>query len=79
MNILAFILVSLILGGLYFFLGGVIRDGLKTGKIRHTDSKTLCDKAKNPLGYWLLILWFAIIMLFCLIAWLKALFGILLG
>ena len=79
MHILAFILVSLLLGGLYFFLGRVIADGLKTGKIRHTDSKSLCDKAKNPVGYWLLILWFAVIMLACLIAWLKALFGILLG
>ncbi|MBL1146809.1 MAG: hypothetical protein HND56_09885 [Pseudomonadota bacterium] len=79
MNILAFILISLFLGGLYFFLGRVILDGLKTGKIRHTDSKSLCDKAKNPAGYWLLILWFAVIMLFCLIAWLKVLFRVLLG
>jgi len=78
MHILAFLFLSLILGGLYFFLGRVIINGLKTGKIRHTHSKNLCDKTKNPVGYWLLILWFSIIMLSCLIVWLKALLGILL-
>lgn len=79
MHILAFILVSLVFGGLYIFLGRIIANGLKTGKIRHTDSKSLCDKSKNPAGYWLLILWFAVIMLFCLLAWLKALFAIFLA
>ena len=79
MRIPAFILISFILGGLYFFLGRIVMNGLKTGKIRHTNSKSLCDKTKNPAGYWLLVLWFTIIMLCCLIAWLKVLVATFLG
>jgi hypothetical protein len=53
------IIVTFVIGWLGWFLGRTLVDGLRTGKIRHTDSKSRCDRKKNPLGYWALVCFFA--------------------
>jgi len=45
------IIVTFVIGWLAWILGRTLVDGLRTGKIRHTDSKKRCDRKKNPLGY----------------------------
>jgi hypothetical protein len=58
-QIVRLIFITSIAGGLVWFLGKTIFQGIKTGAIRHTDSTQVCRKDKNPAGFW------ALIVLFC--------------
>ena len=59
---------TLMLGFVGYF-GTIIVGGLRTGKIHHTGSTQVCDRRKNPLGYWALVLLFAGFSLLCIVAW----------
>ena len=51
MQILRLIIVSLVCGGLVWFLSANLISGLRTGKIGHTDSSQICDWRKQPVYF----------------------------
>jgi len=57
-QILRIILVSAIAGWLCWGLVKAVIDGVRTGKIHHTDSTTVCCRKKNPVGFWSLVVLF---------------------
>lgn len=60
------LLVTLLTGALLGWLGRILWQGLRTGKMRHTDSRRYCSRQQNPLGYWALVLLFATLCGLCL-------------
>jgi hypothetical protein len=55
MQILRIIVVSAIAGWLCWWLGKTVIDGIRTGKIHHTDSTKVCCRNRNPAGFWALV------------------------
>ncbi len=49
---------TLVCWGLALFLGYVVAMGLRTGKIRHSDSSSFVARAKNPAAFWALVVLF---------------------
>jgi len=58
MQLLRIVGVSAIAGWLCWLLGKTVIDGIKTGKIHHTDSTKVCHRKRNPAGFWALVLIF---------------------
>lgn len=58
MQIVRIIAVSGIAGWLCWFLGKTVVDGIRTGAIHHTNSKKVCRRKKNPVGFWALVVLF---------------------
>ncbi len=71
-QIVRVIVVTLVIGGVAWVLGWALVDGLRTGKIRHTDSRRKCDRKKNPFGYWALVCLFCGLLALLGWAWVKA-------
>lgn len=59
MQIFRIVLVILVMGGTAILLGHTVYDGLKTGKIKYSESRNRCERKANPWGYWGLIALFA--------------------
>jgi hypothetical protein len=59
MQILRIIIVTIVIGWLAGVLGTALINGLRTGKIRHTDSRKRYDRRKAPFAYWALVCLFA--------------------
>lgn len=68
MELVRFLLICLVCGGLALFLGRILSSGLRSGRIAHSDSSSFCLREKNPFGYWLLVFLFSGILLGCLAA-----------
>ena len=58
-QIVRIVVATIVIGWLAWFLGWTLVDGLRTGKIRHTDSVMKCDRKKTPFGYWALVCLFS--------------------
>lgn len=69
MNWFRLIIISVICGWLIIFLGRVVFNGFRSGRIAHTDSSSFCKKQENPLRYWALVVLFSIIIFGCIFAW----------
>ena len=59
MQIIRLIVVTIIAGGLIWFLGRTVVAGITSGAIRHTDSTRTCRRDKNPAGFWALVALFS--------------------
>lgn len=59
LTLLAFLLYV----GFSFLMGYHVVQGLKTGKIAHTDGRQFADRRKQPLFFWFLIFLFTGFML----------------
>lgn len=55
-----FIIGALIYGLLSAYLLRVVYNGLRTGKIAHTDSRQMACRQKQPLLYWFLVVLFTL-------------------
>ena len=55
-----FIVGALIYGLLSAYLLRVVYNGLRTGKIAHTDSRQMACRQKQPLLYWFLVVLFTL-------------------
>jgi hypothetical protein len=53
--ILRISLATAVAGGLSWFLGKIVIDGIRTGSIRHTDSSKVCRRQEHPFGFWCLV------------------------
>jgi uncharacterized membrane-anchored protein len=53
------IVVITIAGGLAIFLMREVVLGIRTGRIRHTDSRSICSRAKSPVLFWFLVALFS--------------------
>lgn len=60
------LLVTLLTGALLGWLGRILWQGLRSGKMRHSDSRRYCSRQQYPLGYWALVLLFATLCGLCL-------------
>ena len=58
-QIIRLIVVTVVAGGLVWFLGRTVIQGIQTGAIRHTDSIRACRRDKNPAGFWALVALFS--------------------
>lgn len=56
---LRIIVATVVVLGLAWLLGKTVVDGIRTGAIRHTDSTSRCQRQKNPIGFWTLVLLFS--------------------
>jgi hypothetical protein len=59
MQTIRLILISLICGPLLWLLLSTLWNGLRTGKMRWRDATSICDRRKQPLLYWLLVIVFS--------------------
>ncbi|MFA7238129.1 MAG: hypothetical protein WC058_14795 [Phycisphaeraceae bacterium] len=59
MWVVRIILFTLIAGYLCGFLLKVVRQGLRSGAIGYIDSTRKCERDKQPLGYWALVIFFS--------------------
>jgi len=66
MLLIRLLMLTLLFGTPVYWLGRILWQGLRTGKIRHTDSRRYCSRQQNPLGYWALVLLFATLCWLCL-------------
>lgn len=71
MEVLRFVFVTIFCFGFILFLLRVMIKGLRSGKITYKDSSSSCDRAKSPLGFWLLVFVFSIFVMLFIFAWLK--------
>ena len=74
MLLIRLLMLTLLFGTPVYWLGRILWQGLRTGKIRHTDSRRYCSRQQNPLGYWALVLLFAALCWLCLYG-----YGLLIG
>jgi hypothetical protein len=72
MQIIRLLLVSLICGGLLWLLLSTLWNGLCTGKLRWRDSTSVCDRSKQPLLYWCLVVVFSSFSIVIAFAWIQA-------
>jgi hypothetical protein len=72
MQIFRLILVSLICGSLLWLLLSTLWTGLRTGKMRWRDSTSVCDRSKQPLLYWFLVIVFSFFSIVIASAWVQA-------
>lgn len=77
MAILRIVLVSIICWGMVFYLGREVLAGWKRGMVRHTDSVQVYARQKQPLKYWLIMLFFSAIVLLSIVVWGKFMLGFL--
>jgi len=56
--------------GLASYMVRVILSGLRSGRIAHSDSSSYCERVRNPVGYWLLIILFTVLAVLAIYAWL---------
>ena len=66
MLLIRLLLLTLLFGSLLCWLGHILWLGLRSGKIRHSDSHRYCSRRQNPLGYWALVLLLATLCWLCL-------------
>jgi len=59
MQIIRLVVVTAVAGGLGWFLGKTVFQGITTGVIRHTDSERVCRRDHNPAGFWSLVVLFS--------------------
>jgi hypothetical protein len=64
-------IVTVICLGLAFVLFASLVGGLRTGKMPHTDSTSICRRSENPVGFWALATLFAAFALAAVGAWLR--------
>jgi hypothetical protein len=69
-------IATLVCWGLALFLGYVVAMGLRTGKIRHSDSSSFIVRAKNPAAFWALVVIFLTLVALCLAVWLRVVAGV---
>jgi len=72
MQIFRLILISLICGGLLWLLLSTLWDGLRTGKLRWRDATSVCDRRKQTLLYWCLVVVFSGFTIVIAFAWIQA-------
>jgi hypothetical protein len=72
MQTLRLILVSLICVPLLWLLLSTLWNGLRTGKMRWRDSTSICDRRKQPLLYWFLVVVFSFFSIVIASAWIQA-------
>ena len=60
------LLVTQLTGALLGWLGHILWQGLRSGKMHHSDSRRYCSRQQYPLGYWALVLLFATLCGLCL-------------
>ncbi|MDD5704344.1 MAG: hypothetical protein PHR35_00345 [Kiritimatiellae bacterium] len=58
-QIIRLIVVTAVTGGLGWFLGKTVIQGVTTGAIRHTDSTRVCRRDQNPAVFWSLVVLFS--------------------
>ena len=58
-QLIRIIVATVVAAGLAWFLGKTVIDGIRTGAIRHTNSTTRCQRQKNPIGFWILVVMFS--------------------
>jgi len=69
MQIIRLIVGTVVCWGLSIFLGKHIFTGLKTGAIHYKDTKSICKRDKNPIGFWSLVILFSAFIAVFLLAW----------
>jgi len=69
MEILRIIIVSLAMGWLSWFIGKKIIKGIRTGTIQHTDSKSVCNREKNPIFFVFLVALFSCMEIMLISVW----------
>jgi hypothetical protein len=72
MQTLRLILISLICAPLLWLLLSTLWNGLHTGKLRWRDSSSVCDRHKQPLLYWCLVVVFSSFAIVIAFAWIQA-------
>ena len=75
-KILRLIIGSLVFGWLINHLLKTVWAGIKTGEIHHTDTKKICNKKKNPIGFWALVTLFSAFICALSFAWIKLIISI---
>jgi hypothetical protein len=61
MWIVRIVLFTLVAGYLCGFLLKVVRQGLRSGTIGYIDSTRKCERSKQPVGYWTLVIFFSVL------------------
>jgi hypothetical protein len=46
--------------------------GLRSGRLFHTDSRSYCERSRNPMSFWLLVVLFSLFALLAVYAWVMA-------
>jgi hypothetical protein len=72
MQTIRLVLISLICGPLLWLLLSTLWNGLRTGKIRWRDVSSICDRRKQPLLFWLLVVVFSGFSFVIAYAWILA-------
>ena len=72
MQTLRLVLVSLICAPLLWLLLSTLWNGLRTGKMRWRDTTSVCDRRKQPLLYWFLVVVFSGFTVVIAYAWIQA-------
>jgi hypothetical protein len=70
-QIIRLVVITVVCLGLALVLLGSLVVGLRTGKMPHTDSTSLCRRSENPAGFWALAVLFAAFALVAVGAWLR--------
>ena len=71
MALIRILIATIVSWGLAIFLGYHIYSGVKTGKLRHTDTDSVYNRGQHPLLFWLLIAVFAGLASAILFAWVR--------
>ena len=74
MEMLRFAFITIFCFGFIVFLLHVIIQGLRSGRVAYKDSHSVCDRRKNPLGFWLLGFLFLAVVLMFVYVWIDVVF-----
>jgi hypothetical protein len=76
LSLTRFVVVSLV-SGAFVFSRRVLLNGLRPGRIAHTDASRFCDRRKNSLGYWCLVALFFLFFSSCTYVWIRVTYDVL--
>lgn len=58
-QVIRILVATVVAGGLAWFLGNTVIEGIRTGAIRHTDSTSRCRRQQSPVKFWSLVVLFS--------------------
>ena len=59
MGLIRAAVLTLLCGGFAIYMAGLVVSGLRSGRVKHTDSRSYYTRESNPAAYWLLIILFS--------------------
>ena len=78
-NAIRLFVATVVCGGLAGFLFREVWLGLRSGRVRYTDSTSTCSRTGNPLFFWFLVALFIAFGVLCIAAWVRLGWSVLLG